>query len=329
MSATLPVIDVTALRAGRAGALEETGAAIRAACTGPGFFYISGHGVPEPVIEAAVAAAAGFFRLPEAQKRRVAANKLHRGWHAMGGALMEGARHADRKEFFSLGLELPESDPAVRAGEPLRGPNQWPDFAPAMQPAFADYFHEIGRAGASLLSAVAVSLGLSPEFFAAHYRKPLQRTQAIYYPPQPAGSAADEFGLAPHTDFGCITLLWQDNNGGLQVRERQSGDWIEAPPLPGTLVVNVGDLLARWSNDRFASTPHRVLNRSGRERFSIATFYDPDFGATVDPRALGAPEAEALYEPVTAGAHILGRFDRAFGYRKALATQAAAAGGAA
>ena len=169
--------------------------------------------------------------------------------------------------------------------------------------------------GAGLLRAVAVGLGLQPGFFAQHYRKPLQRTQAIFYPPQDVGAEDEIFGLAPHTDFGCITLLWQDDNGGLQVRERQSGAWIDAPPLPGTLVVNVGDLLARWSNDRFASTPHRVLNRSGRERMSIATFHDPDFGAMVDGRDLGATAPR--YEPITAGQHILNRFDAAFAYRKA------------
>lgn len=313
----LPVIEVSGLRSGDASAVPGVARAIREACTGPGFFYVRGHGVPDAVIAAAYGEALAFFRRPEAEKRRVAANTLHRGWHAMGGALMEGAKHADRKEFFSIGLELAESDPDVVAGVPLRGPNQWPDFAPGLRSAMSAYFDAVGCAGANLLRAVAVSLDLSPEFFAARYRKPLQRTQAIYYPP--VALREDEFGLAAHTDFGCITLLWQDENGGLQVRERQSGEWIEAPPLPGTLVVNVGDLLGRWSNDRFASTPHRVLNRSGRERVSIATFYDPDFDAGVDPRDLGADEAEARYPATTAGAHILGRFDKAFAYRKSLA----------
>jgi isopenicillin N synthase-like dioxygenase len=318
MLSSLPVIDVSGIRADQASAVPAVGAAVRAACTGPGFFYISGHGVPGAAVEAAAREALAFFRLPEETKRRVAANTLHRGWHAMGGALMEGAKNTDRKEFFSIGLELAEDDPAVFAGEPLRGPNQWPDFAPGLRPALSRYYDEMRTLGAALLRAVAVGLDLAPDFFEGRYRKPLQRTQAIFYPPQAAGAEEDVFGVAPHTDFGCITLLWQDDNGGLQVRERQSGAWIDAPPLPGTLVVNVGDLLARWSNDRFASTPHRVANRSGRERVSIATFHDPDFGAVIDPRELGATEAEARYEPITAGRHILNRFDKAFSYRKKL-----------
>jgi isopenicillin N synthase-like dioxygenase len=159
---------------------------------------------------------------------------------------------------------------------------------------------------------------LGEGFFAPHYAKPLQRTQIIYYPPQDPAADEQQFGVAPHTDYGCITLLWQDDNGGLQVRERASRSWIEAPPIPGTFVINVGDLLARWTDDRFSSTPHRVINRSGRERFSIATFYDPDFAALVDPRALGATGEACRYAPVRAGEHILRRFDESFGYRKKL-----------
>jgi len=172
------------------------------------------------------------------------------------------------------------------------------------------------------MRAVAVSLDADPAFFADKYRKRLQRTQAVYYPPQPPDAGEDQFGVAPHTDFGCITLLWQDESGGLEVLERRSRSWIPAPPIPGTLVVNVADLLARWTNDRYASTPHRVINRSGHERLSIATFYDPDYKAVVDPRALGTPEAECRYAPILAGDHIVGRIERSFGYRK----KAAAAG---
>jgi isopenicillin N synthase-like dioxygenase len=303
----LPVIDLAATD------LLAVAAEIRAACTGPGFFYIRGHGVAPQVISAAVGASKRFFHQPTEVKRLTKANLVHRGWHAAGGAVMEGATKPDLKEFFSIGLDLPEDHPVVLAGEKLRGPNQWPIAVPELRPAMEAYFAAMAHCGARLLEAVALSLDLDPAFFAPHYTLPLQRTQAIFYPPQPPDDL-DGFGVAPHTDFGCITLLWQDDSGGLEVRERSTGEWIPAPPLPGTLVVNVGDLLGRWSNDRFASTPHRVVNRSGHERFSIATFYDPNFAAPIDPRALGA--TQPLYEPTTCGAHILGRFAQAFSYRK-------------
>jgi isopenicillin N synthase-like dioxygenase len=277
------------------------------------------HGVPEPVIESAVAAARDFFHQPTERKAEVSANANHRGFHALGDALMYGAKKPDYKEFYSIGLELPPDDPAVLAGEPLRGPNNWPAFMPQLRPALYDYFEAVGVCGRDLLKVVSVSLGFDENLFAPRYTKPLQRTQIIYYPPQDAGADDLQFGVAPHTDYGCITLLWQDDSGGLQVRERASRSWIEAPPIPGTFVINVGDLLARWTDDRFSSTPHRVINRSGRERFSIATFYDPDFAALVDPRDLGATEGR--YAPVRAGDHILRRFDESFGYRGKLKTE--------
>ena len=309
---SLPIIDLAPLAEGTAGE-ARVAAAINAACTGPGFFYVSNHGIPDAVIGTATEAARRFFHLPAEVKRNTKANLVHRGWHAAGGAVMKGAKKPDLKEFYSLGLDLPADHPAVLAGEKLRGPNQWPAEQPDLRPAMEAYFAAVGVVGAKLLCAVAVSLGLPRDFFAPHYRLPLQRTQAIFYPPQPPDDD-DQFGLAAHTDFGCITLLWQDDSGGLEVRERQTGEWIPAPPIPGTLVVNVGDLLGRWSNDRFASTPHRVRNLSGHERMSIATFYDPDFAAPIDPRALGATAPH--YEPTTAGAHILACFDAAFAYRK-------------
>ena len=307
----IPVIDLSDDDAATARAID-------AACTGSGFFYVSNHGVPSVLIERTVEQARRFFHQPLALKRRAAVNAHHRGFNALGDALMYEARHPDYKEFFSIGLELPDDDPDVRAGEKLRGPNQWPPEMPAFHEAFSAYYDALGACGARLLRCVALALGAEADFFAARYRKRLQRSQMIYYPPHPPAAEADQFGLAPHTDFGCITLLWQDDNGGLEVLERSSGAWIAAPPIPGTLVVNVGDLLGRWTADRYASTPHRVLNRSGHERFSIATFYDPDYKALVDCRDLGVDSTQ--YEPILAGDHILNRIERSFGYRKTLVT---------
>ena len=314
----IPVIDFADAIQGDRRAMEAAAGQIAQACTTSGFFYIKGHGVPAEIIDRALTEAQDFFHSPVEEKRRVGINARHRGWNALGDALMYEAKRPDYKEFYSIGLELPDSDPDVAAGEKLRGPNNWPEDRPGFRAALSDYYDAMRACGQNLLGCVALSLGAPADFFAPHYTKPLQRTQIIYYPPQPPQAEEDQFGLAPHTDFGCITLLWQDGNGGLEVLERSSGKWIPAPPIPGTLVINVGDLLGRWTNDRYASTPHRVLNRSGRERFSIATFHDPDFRATVDPRAFGVAEAESRYAPISAGDHILGRIERSFGYRKTL-----------
>lgn len=315
-SANLPLIDMTGVREGDRASIQRVGEAIRRACSETGFFYIVNHGVPQAVIDGAMGAAKTFFAQPLEVKRQVAVNKRHRGWHALGGALMYEATKPDHKEFFSIGLELPEDDPSVLAGEALRGPNQWPAFMPELRAALDLYYAEIGKAGADLLQAVAVGLGIEQDFFVGKYTKPLQRTQMVYYPPHPPSAEADQFGVAPHTDYGCITLLYQDNSGGLQVRELANNSWIDATPIPGSLVVNVGDLLARWSNDRFRSTLHRVINKSGHERYSIATFYDPTYGATVDPCDLGIDGESSQYPAVAAGAYILKRIDDSMAYRK-------------
>ena len=303
---SLPVIDLSPL--GSPTGEAAVAAAINAACTGPGFFYVRNHGVPDATIAAAMAAAP---LLPAAASEGAHQGQFDPPRLARAAARDGGAKKPDLKNSSPSGSICRRTRNGA-GGEKLRA-QQLAGGRAELAPAMEAYFAAIGACGAKLLRAVALSLGLDRDFFAPHYRLPLQRTQAIFYPPQ-APDDMDGFGVAPHTDFGCITLLWQDDSGGLEVRERQTGAWIPAPPLPGTLVVNVGDLLGRWSNDRFASTPHRVVNRSGHERMSIATFYDPDFSAPVDPRALGATDPH--YPPTTCGEHILGRFAQAFAYRK-------------
>ena len=311
----IPIVDFAGVAAGDAVALQRAAQAIRESFTTVGFFYIVNHGVPDAVAGAALAEARRFFAEPDATKRAVAINLRHRGFSAIGDALMYAAKKPDNKEFYTIGLELAEDDPDVLAGEPLRGPNNWPKDRPRFRDALERYYAAIGACGAMVQRAVALSLGKPAGFFEASYAKRLQRTQFIHYPPQPRALDAEQYGVAPHTDFGCLTLLWQDDNGGLEVYERAARRWIDAWPIPGTMVVNAGDMLARWTNDVYASTPHRVVNRSGRDRYSVATFYDPDFKAAIDPLAFG-DVAAPRYEVTTAGAHILGRIEKSFGYRK-------------
>jgi isopenicillin N synthase-like dioxygenase len=307
--AFIPVIDLAPLTRAEAGGAASIARAVRDAFTTSGFCYVENHGVPGEVIAEAARAALDFFHLPQAEKRKAAPKEAVRGFNAIGRTRMRGASNPDYKEYFQIGLELPRDDPAVLAGQPLRGPNQWPAGLPAFEAALTRYFGEIAACGRRFLRAVALSLDVAETFFEDKYDKPLQRTQAVYYPRHPADAAEDLFGVAPHTDYGCVTLLWQDDVGGLEVQDR-SGAWVQAPPIPGTLVVNIGDLLARWSNDRYRSTPHRVTNRSGRERLSIATFYDPDYTAPVDPSDLNLGGADApKYPPVSAGDYIIGRIN--------------------
>jgi isopenicillin N synthase-like dioxygenase len=181
-----------------------------------------------------------------------------------------------------------------------------------MRPAFIEYFERTSDCAKRLLQAFAASLGQPHDFFTQSVAKPITRCSAVYYPPQPPDAGADQFGVAPHTDYGLLTLVHQDPVGGLQVRTRD-GQWVLAHPIPTTLVVNVGDLLARWTNDRFKSTLHRVVNSSGRERLSLATFFDPDYQTLITPVVRDGEAAR--YQSVSCGEYILGRYDKSFAYR--------------
>ena len=311
---SIPVIDMGALAGGDRAAVAAVGQALVDAAQSVGFFYVRNHGVPRALIDRAYALSRRFFALPEEAKQRLRINAIHRGFLAIGGARMYETARVDLKESFIWGPELGPDDPDVAAGRPLMGPNQWPAELPELAPALMDYSGAVMACARSLLRGFAVSLGLDADFFGERFAKPLARCSLIYYPPQPPDSGTDQFGVAPHTDYGGLTLLNQDDTGGLQVRTR-SGDWVTAVPIPGTFVVNVGDLMARWTNDRFVSTPHRVVNSSGRARYSMALFFDPAFDTVIDPRDL-RPERTALYPPVTCGDYIVSRFNKAFTHRR-------------
>ncbi|MDJ0896359.1 MAG: 2-oxoglutarate and iron-dependent oxygenase domain-containing protein [Alphaproteobacteria bacterium] len=306
-----PVIDIADLRAGGEDALHRVAAEIRAAMALSGFFYLSGHGLPDAAIANLRAAARAFFAGPAEVKRTIAINQFNRGYLGPGEARMHGASHTDLKEVFFWGRDLAADDPDVLAGVPLCGPNQWPAEPPGFRDAVSAYFEAIGAIGRDLLRAFAVSLGADPDFFVPHYDRPMARGQLIHYPPPPEGAPLEQFGVAPHTDFGCITLLLQET-AGLEAQLR-SGAWVAVPPLPGTLVINIGDLLQRWSNGRYPSTRHRVRNSTGQGRYSIAIFFDPSPSAVVDPQDL-SPDDPPAFEPVEAAAYILGRNKGAFAH---------------
>jgi isopenicillin N synthase-like dioxygenase len=310
----IPVVDVAGLVAGDPVASAAAGIAMREASERIGFFYVKNHGVDAALIERAFAAAAGFFALPEEAKARCKVNPNHRGWIGHGGAKMHAGARVDLKESFVWGLELPESDPDVAAGTPLMGPNQWPDAMPALRDAAYPYYEAVLGLGQAVLRGMALSLGRDAGFFAPRFARPLARGSLIWYPPQPPDLGREQFGVAPHTDYGGLTFLCQDMTGGLQVLNA-AGEWVTAHPIPGTFVVNVGDLMHRWTNNRFRSNPHRVVNTSGRARQSIAVFFDPGFHTVVDPRDLLDDPAEALHPPIACGEWVVGKFNKAFKYR--------------
>lgn len=310
---TIPVIDVAALRDGGDAGLAAVADELRRAAETVGFFYVANHGVDRAVIEETRAVADRFFHAPEADKATVAISPRHRGWLRVGEARMRDSRKPDLKESFVFGLDVAADDPDVTAGDRLLAPNRWPGFLPEMRPVLNRFFAEMQACGERLLRAFAASLEIAPDYFVRRVARPVSRGSLIWYPPQPADSGEDQFGVGPHTDYGTLTLLGQDSVGGLQVRGRD-GEWVKAHPVEDTFVVNVGDLLARWTNDRFASTPHRVVNASGRERLSVAMFVDPDWDAVVEP--VVRPGEAPRHPTVRCADYVNARYDEAFRYRR-------------
>ncbi|MGD1925789.1 MAG: isopenicillin N synthase family dioxygenase [Paracoccaceae bacterium] len=306
----IPVIDIAPLRDGSDPA--GVARALLAASQGLGFIYITGHGIPEATIAAARAAAGAVFRSPAADKEDVRVSGAHRGWLAPGGAKMQDDTKADLKESFIWGIEAPGG--ALPDDHPLRGANRWPASVPGLQAVSNAYFDAAHGVALHLMQGFAIGLGLESDFFLRTADRPLSRASYVYYPAQPPDMGAEQFGVGPHTDFGVLTVLCQDDVGGLHVQDA-NGDWIEAPPIPGSLIVNVADLLARWTGGTFKSTPHRVVNSSGRERLSLVLAWDPNPETMIDARHVHGPDFAATDDPITCGDYLLWRFGKAFAYR--------------
>ncbi len=276
------MIDVAPLLGGASGSLHDVARAIDRACRHHGFFYVTGHGVDEDLQVRLERAARAFFALPGADKAAIAmahGGRAWRGWFPLEGELTSG--RADRKEGLYLGAELGPDDVRVRAGTPLHGANLFPAQVPELRTAVLDYLAAMTTLGHGVARGVALALGLDAGWLDDHLTAdPLILFRIFRYPPQ-AGVVDPNWGVAEHTDYGLLTILRQDDLGGLQVHA-PSG-WIDAPPLPGTFVCNLGDMLERMTGGRYRSTPHRVRNTSNADRLSFPFFFDPAWDAEVLP----------------------------------------------
>ncbi len=283
--ADLPVIDVAPLLGEDEAARARTASEIGEACRNLGFFYATGHAIAAETLEDLARASRTFFALPEDEKMKIAmarAGKAWRGFFPVGGELTSGK--PDIKEGVYFGEELGPDDPRVKAGLPLHGANLFPDAAPGMKPAVMRFMSEATRSAHAVMEGVALSLGLDAHYFRRTYTsKPTTLFRVFHYPPSPSSGS---WGVGEHTDYGLLTLLAQDDIGGLQVKTLSkpiNGGWIEAPPIPGALICNIGDMLDRLTGGAYRSTPHRVYNASGRSRLSFPFFFDPGFDARIAP----------------------------------------------
>ena len=319
----LPVIDLQAISA-EISARNEIADQIDRTFREMGFCYIRNTGVDFAQVENVFAASKKFHALPQAEKDAIAINRYHRGYIApqssqIRGSTIESASRPNLSESFIALHEVDPSDPVF--GQPLQGPNQWPDSYPAFKSILTDYRNAMTAMARKFNRLLALALSLPENYFDQHFEMPTSWLRLLHYPPQPAESPGDQYGSAPHTDHGFITLLAQDDIGGLEVRSKQ-GQWIAAPPIPQTFVVNVADMLARWTNGRWVSTPHRVRNLTGRERYSIPFFWDMSMDCVVDclPGCC-SDDNPTKFSPVRYGDYVVEKLDSNYAYRQSNASQ--------
>jgi len=303
----VPIIDLSPLRGKSPGAIERVAKEVHDAARDIGFFTVVNHPIPPAQIRDIFAQSRRFFAQPLSRKMALymGQSENYRGYLPMDqsgdqkhyrGKPIEGfqlhitpdrpkLRKPNLNEAFQISAELGPNDPDVIAGKPLHGPNQWPDDLPGFKEGVLGYYDAMSAFTGEMASLFARGLGLEADWFKPYYKKPLIQLRLLHYLPHQSDEAAVEGGDSrAHCDAGGFTMLQQDDVGGLEIRNSK-GEWIVVPPVENSFVVNIGDSLKMWTNHRFASTLHRVVNRYGRERFSVGIFTNPDYDAVIKPIA--------------------------------------------
>lgn len=281
----VPVIDLGPLLKDGPIKAKSTVDQIAKACSEVGFMQVVNHGVPDSAIERVIAESAPFFALPVEKRNEIAISNSpqFRGYLPLKykGEASTGEIH---QEAFIMFHDKPES------ACPMDGPNQWPAGRPGFRKAFEDYFPMTEKLGMAMLPAFALAMGKAPDFFEEMFRDPMMMLKVNHYPPQEVIEHDKEIGVTAHSDSGAFTILWQDEVGGLEISNKK-GEWVGVPPIKGAYVINLGNMMQIWSNGRFSSTPHRVINRSGLDRYSVPTFVNPNYYTMIEP-LVGTPASD-------------------------------------
>ncbi len=316
----IPIIDFAPMLGSEAAAKQSLAAELRLACTEVGFFYIRNHGVAQALIDATFAECPRFFGLPIAEKMRIHLRHSlnNSGYTPLLEENTDPTAKGDLHEAFDIANELPEGDPD-RAGLARHyGANQWPDadVLPGFRNSIETYYRAMHGLGHRLFSAFALALDLPEGYFLPYADRPTAVMRILAYPSQSGVIDPQQIGIGAHSDYECFTILAQETVPALQVRNQQ-GRWIDAPPIRGTFVINIGDQMARWTNDIFASTLHRAVNTSGRARYSIPFFMGSNHDTVIEalPGCVST-DRPAKYPPVLAGDYVQSRFDATYAYRQ-------------
>ena len=312
---SLPIIDLRAAKSDDAAARAALAFEIHKACRDTGFFYVAHHDIPQELIDAQLAWSKRFFALPLDRKLGICMDKSKgpSGYEPMQMQTLDLGSPPDLKEGFQIHREASKKDAA--AG--YRGANLWPSDLPGFREQMVAYHDAVMQLGVRLMGLIALSLDLPEDYFIPGLDDLMCSVRLLHYPPHPSDASANQLGAGAHTDWGSITILLQDEAGGLEV-QHASGTWIRARPVPGTLVINLGDMIRRWTNDIYHSTMHRVLNaESGRDRYSVAAFFNPNYDYRVVCLPTCRPaQGEPLYAPCTVGEHLKEMFEKTYGRKR-------------
>jgi len=302
---TIPILDLGPYLAGEPGADRRLADELRLACETVGFYFIVKHGVPQSLIERAFAETARFHAQPLADNMKLLINDHMTGYLPLGYSTFRSSdinrntKH-DLNEALFIRRDRAPDDPDVVSGKRWRGLNQWPACLPGFRETMVEYFRTMEALGRKLLPLYALALDMPRAYFLPLFDGAHINLRLSHYPAD-AAAEDNQFGIAPHADAGFLTMLPQSEVPGLEIRTA-SGRWLAAPSLPGSYLVNTGDTLNRWSNGRFLSTPHRASNNSGRERYAMPFFYDPNTDVVIEclPTCQG-PDNPPKHPPQTYG----------------------------
>ena len=317
---TIPVVDLAPLDDGEA-ARDRVAEAFAAAYGKVGFAYLTGHGISRELVDGVFAASAAFHALSLERKMLIELDVNHRGYIPIAASTdrtstLANVTKPNQSASFMMMREDRADSPEVSAGTYLAGPNRWPDLPGFREPVEA-YHGAMCELGRRVVGIVADLLGDDDGTTASAFETPTSWLRLLHYPSVAVSAAPDVYGSAPHRDFGFITILAQDEVGGLQVGDR-AGNWIDVPPRCDAFVMNVGDMLHRWSNGRLLSTPHRVINRTGRERYSVPFFFDPHMSTVIEPLpSCVSDERPCRFEAIEFSAFVRGELTASYDHHAA------------
>ena len=308
-ASALPIVDLADSFSPDADRRRAIAWEVHKACRDTGFFYVTNHGIPDEMLDGQLDWAQRFFALPLRAKLELVMSNDNGfcGYESMQMQTLDLGSPPDLKEGFQFNRE-------TDAETTRRGRNQWPTALPDFRPRMVAYQERMVALGRHLMRVLALSLDLDEGYFDNALEGLTCSVRLLHYPPHPADATFNQLGAGAHTDWGSITMLLQDDCGGLEI-QHASGEWIRATPIQGALVVNLGDMMRRWTNDIYKSTLHRVLNaESGRDRYSVASFFNVNHAYRVECLPTCRPEhGDPLYPPCTVGEHTKEMFERTYG----------------